>query len=117
LDNQEKEHKDMAENTSNNSEDYKIQPKDESIKDKIAGNISEFVKETKSSRDKESSFDIKSIIFGLFALIGFIILVYSIFVAVVGEPLASIADTVFVAVLIGSFTLVGIIVSHSFLKK
>ena len=52
VDNKEKEHKDMAENTSNNSEDYKIQPKDESIKDKIAGNISEFVKETKSSRDK-----------------------------------------------------------------
>ena len=117
LDNKEKEHKDMAENTSNNSEDYKIQPKDQSIKDKIAGNISEFVKETKSSRDKESSFDIKSIIFGLFALVGFIILVYSIFVAVIDEPLASITDTVFVAVLIGSFTLVGIIVSHSFLKK
>ena len=52
VDNKEKEHKDMAENTSNNSEDYKIQPKDESIKDKIYGNISEFVKETKSSRDK-----------------------------------------------------------------
>jgi hypothetical protein len=115
LDNKEKEHKDIAENISHNSEDYKIQPKDESIKDKIAGNISEFVKETKSS--KESSFDIKSIIFGLFALVGFIILVYSIFVAVIDESLASIADTVFVAVLIGSFTLVGIIVSHSFLKK
>ena len=69
------------------------------------------------SGDKESSFNIKSIIFGLFALIGFIILVYSIFVAVVGEPLASTADTVFVAILIGSFTIVGIIVSYSFLKE
>ena len=61
--------------------------------------------------------EIKSIIFALFALIGFIIIVYSIFVAVVGEPLASVADTVFVAVIIGSFTLIGIIVGRAFLKK
>ena len=61
--------------------------------------------------------EIKSIIFALFALIGFIIIVYSIFVAVVGEPLASVADTVFVAAIIGSFTLIGIIVGRAFLKK
>ena len=105
----------MAENTSNNSEDYTIQRKDESIKDKIYTKISEFGG-TKSG-DKESPFNIKSIIFGLFALIGFIIIIYSIFVAVVSEPLASIADTVFVAALIGSFTMVGVIFSYSFLKK
>jgi hypothetical protein len=111
----EKENKDMAENSVNNSEEYKIQRKDESIKDKIYTKMSEFGG-TKSG-DKESPFNIKSIIFGLFALIGFIILVYSIFVAVVSEPLASIADTVFVAALIGSFTMVGVIFSYSFLKK
>ena len=60
---------------------------------------------------------IKSIILGLFALIGFIILVYSIFIAVVGEPLASVADTVFIAALIGSFTLVATIVSYSYLNR
>ena len=54
--------------------------------------------------------EIKSIVIGLFALIGFIILIYSIFVGIVREPLASVADTVFVAVIIGSFTLVGIII-------
>ena len=53
--------------------------------------------------------EIKSIVIGLFALIGFIILIYSIFVGIVKEPLAYVADTVFVAVIIGSFTLVGII--------
>jgi hypothetical protein len=111
----EKENKDMTENSVNNSEEYKIQRKDESIKDKIYTKMSEFGG-TKSG-DKESPFNIKSIIFGLFALIGFIILVYSIFVAVVSEPLASIADTVFVAALIGSFTMVGVIFSYSFLKK
>jgi len=111
----EKENKDMADNNANNFEEYKIQRKDRSIKDKIYAKMSEFGG-TKSG-DKESPFNIKSIIFGLFALTGFIILVYSIFVAVVSEPLASIADTVFVAALIGSFTMVGVIFSYSFLKK
>jgi hypothetical protein len=115
FDSKEKENNDMAENSVNNSKEYKIQRKDESIKDKIYTKMSEFGG-TKSG-DKKSPFNIKSIIFGLFALIGFIILVYSIFVAVVSEPLASIADTVFVAALIGSFTMVGVIFSYSFLKK
>ena len=61
--------------------------------------------------------EIKSIVLGLFALIGFIILVYSIVIGIVGEPLASVADTVFVAVIIGSFTLVGIIIGQRILKK
>jgi hypothetical protein len=105
----------MAEHNSN-SDDYTRQGKNKSIKDKIFGKMSEFIGET-GSEEKGSSVAIKSMIFGLFALIGFIILVYSIFVAVVGEPLASVADTVFVAAIIGSFTLVGIIVSLLFLKK
>ena len=67
-------------------------------------------------RDDQNN-EIKSIVLGLFALIGFIILVYSIFVAVIGETLASTADTVFVAAIIGSFTLVGTIVGRVFLKK
>jgi hypothetical protein len=61
--------------------------------------------------------EIKSIVLGLFALIGFIILIYSIFIGIVGEPLASVADTVFVAVIIGSFTLVGLIIGRTLLKK
>ena len=36
---------------------------------------------------------------------------------VVGEPLASVTDTVFVAAIIGSFSLVGTIVGRVFLKK
>ena len=55
--------------------------------------------------------EIKSIVIGLFALIGFIILVYSIFIGIVREPLALVVDPVFVAVMIGCFTLVGIIIS------
>jgi hypothetical protein len=73
---------------------------------KLAENLlNKFIDYIKDVRNDE----IKSIVLGLFALIGFIILVYSLFVGIVGEPLASVADTVFVAVIIGSFTLVGII--------
>ena len=60
--------------------------------------------------------EVKSVVLGLFALIGFIIIIYSIFMGVVGVPLASVADTVFVAAIIGSFTLVGTIVGKRFSK-
>jgi uncharacterized membrane protein len=76
----------------------------------LLNKFNEYIKDVRSD-------EIKSIVLGLFALIGFIILVYSIFMGVVGEPLASVADTVFVAAIIGSFTLVGIIVGSAFLKK
>ena len=68
-------------------------PENEPVKDKISGKITEAGKEGKNVLRKTFSFGdqkdnngVKSIILGLFALIGFIILVYSIFVAVVGEP-------------------------------
>ena len=74
------------------------------------------IKSNDYKRDAEND-EIKSIVLGLFALIGFIILISSIFMGVVGEPLASVADTVFVAAIIGSFTLVGIIISQLLSKK
>jgi hypothetical protein len=107
--------KSSTENSTNNFEDYKVQRKNEPIKDKIYTKMSD-LGGTKNE-DKELSVNIKSIVFGLFALIGFIILVYSIFIGVVGEPLASVADTLFVGVIIGCFTLVGVIVGRAFLKK
>ena len=61
--------------------------------------------------------EIKSIVIGLFALIGFIVLIYSIFIGIVGEPLASVADTVFIAALIGSFILVATLISHLYIKR
>ena len=67
----------MAENLSRNSDNYKRQGKSESIKDKIFGKMSEFIGET-GGEEKGSSFAIKSIIFGLFALIGFILLLIEI---------------------------------------
>ena len=73
----------------------------------MAENLFNMFKE--SIRDVQND-EIKSIVIGLFALIGFIILIYSIVIGIVREPLASVIDTVFVAVIIGSFTLVGIII-------
>ena len=119
----------MADNIYKSSDDYKREvDKLTSTNNEIGQSTLKKVnpeKDTKEShtQDKKGSTfengssDIKSIVFGLFGLIGFIIIVYSIFVAVIGEPLASVADTVFVAALIGSFTLVSTLVGLIFLKK
>ena len=83
----------------------------------MAENMSNKSNDSKRETQNNDNNEIKSIILGLFALIGFIILIYSIFMGVVGEQLASVADTVFVAAIIGSFTLVGTIVGLIFIKK
>ena len=83
----------------------------------MAENMSNKSNDSKRETQNNDNNEIKSIILGLFALIGFIILISSIFMGVVGEQLASVADTVFVAAIIGSFTLVGTIVGRTFLKK
>jgi len=109
----------------NESRGYESKPVKDKISDKVPGSLTEVAKEGKNAIKKTFSFGeqkdknngIKSIILGLFALIGFIILVYSIFIAVIGEPLASVADTVFIAALIGSFTLVATIISYQFIKR
>ena len=82
----------------------------------MAENMSNKSNDSKRETQNNDNNEIKSIILGLFALIGFIILIYSIFMGVAGEQLASVADTVFVAAIIGSFTLVGTIVGRAFLK-
>ena len=99
-------------------------PITDTISGKISQSLTEAGKEGKNAIRKSFSIGeqndsggIKSIVLGLFALIGFIILVYSIFIAVIGEPLASVADTVFIAALIGSFTLVATIINHLYIKR
>ena len=108
----------------NDQRRFKNEPSKDKISGKITGSLTEAGKEGRNVLKKTFSFGdqndnngFKSIMLGLFALIGFIILVYSIFIAVIGEPLASVADTVFIAALIGSFTLVATIVSYSYLNR
>jgi hypothetical protein len=109
----------------NESRSHKNEPIKDKIFGKMSGSLKEVENEGKNAIRKTFSFGDqqdnknggKSIMLGLFALIGFIILVYSIFVAVMGEPLASVADTVFIAALRGSFTLVGTIISYLYINK
>jgi len=58
--------------------------------------------------------NIRMILLGLFALIGFIILVFAIFTASVSVELAQIATSVFmaafIAAIVGAFTLFGVVV-------
>ena len=118
----------MGDNIYKNSDNYKREIDKLTSNNEIGQYTAKTVNPEKDTKEwqtqdkKESTFengssDIKSIVFGLFALIGFIIIVYSIFTAVIGEPLASVADTIFIAALIGSFTLVGTIVGLIFLKE
>ncbi len=76
-------------------------------------------KEKDNTKDRLSdsariSNNIRTILLSLFALIGFIILVFAIFMAVVRVELAQIATSVFIAALIaaiaGAFTLFGVVV-------
>jgi hypothetical protein len=104
----------------NESQRQENKPISNTIPGKISQSLTDAgknaIKKSFSVEDNSGS-GIKSIVLGLFALIGFIILVYSIFIAVIGEPLASVADTVFVAALIGSFTLVATIINYLYIKK
>ncbi len=93
--------------------------RDEGLKDKIVGKISSTTmgksKEGNSVALSESarvSNNVRTVILGLFALVGFIILVFAVFTASVGAQLNQIqfANSVFIAAIVGAFTLVGVIV-------
>jgi hypothetical protein len=90
------------------------------FKEKVVGKITG----TTDSKSDESdvslsesiriSNNISMILLGLFALIGFIILVFAIFTASVSVELAQIATSVFmaafIAAIVGAFTLFGVVV-------
>ena len=101
-----------ADHNERDTKESEADKKVESIKENINGKISELVEHTKKDHKERESFNIKPILFWLFALIGFIIIIYAIFTAAVGQSLASVGDTVFVAALIGCFTLVATFVGR-----
>jgi hypothetical protein len=90
------------------------------FKDKIVGKITGTTDGKSDESDvslSESiriSNNIRMILLGLFALIGFIILVFAIFTASVSVELAQIATSVFmaafIAAIVGAFTLFGVVV-------
>ena len=106
-------------NNTNNKSDLSPSPEKKSIKDKIVGKISSttmgWSQEYNSVNLSESarvSNNVRTVILGLFALIGFIILVFAVFTASVGAELNQVqfANSVFIAAIVGAFTLVGVIV-------
>jgi hypothetical protein len=83
---------------------------------KITGTINSKLEESDISLSESIriSYTIRMILLGLFALIGFIILVFAIFAASVGVELAQISTSVFmaafIAAIVGAFTLFGVVV-------
>jgi hypothetical protein len=106
--------------TNNNKSDSSpSSPKTKGIKDKIIGKISSTT--TGKSQEENNvnlsestrvSNNVRTVILGLFALIGFIILVFAVFTASIGAQLDQVqfANSVFIAAIVGAFTLVGVIV-------
>jgi hypothetical protein len=88
------------------------------IKDKIVGKISSTMGKSQEdnnvnlSESATVSNNVRIVILALFALIGFIILVFAVFTASVGAQLDQVqfANSVFIAAIVGAFTLVGVIV-------
>ena len=105
-------------NNTNNKSDLSPSPRNKDIKDKIVGKISTTIgssQEDNSVNLSESarvSNSVKTVILGLFILIGFIILVFAVFTASMGDQLNQVqfANSVFIAAIVGAFTLVGVIV-------
>jgi hypothetical protein len=94
-------------------------PRTKGIKDKIVGKISSTT--TGKSQEENNvnlsesarvSNNVRTVILGLFALIGFIILVFAVFTASIGAQLDQVqfANSVFIAAIVGAFTLAGVIV-------
>ncbi|MGB7632720.1 MAG: hypothetical protein WBL68_03270 [Nitrososphaeraceae archaeon] len=90
------------------------------FKDKIVGKITSTTlgkadrNDISLSESIRLSNNIRAILMGLFALIGFIVLVYAIFTASVSVELAQISTSVFmaafIAAIVAAFTLFGVVV-------
>jgi uncharacterized protein YjbJ (UPF0337 family) len=114
--NEENRVKGYYEDTTNTNNNKSSQ--DEGLKDKFVGKISSTMGKSKEgnsvalSESARVSNNVRSVILGLFALIGFIILVFAVFTASVGAQLNQVqfANSVFIAAIVGAFTLVGVIV-------
>ncbi len=106
------------ENNNKESSVDKYKEKAKSFTDKIVNKISNIdgVKEIESSIDKSSN--VKFITFGLFALIGFIVVIYAILVIVVAADTAiQSANVFFVVTIISISTLFGPFIYKIFLSK
>jgi hypothetical protein len=88
----------------------KDKEKTKSFTDKIVNKISNIDGVTEMENTIDKSSNVKFITFGLFALIGFIVIIYAILVAVVANTVIQSANVFFVVTIISISTLVGTLV-------
>ncbi|HEX7258223.1 MAG TPA: hypothetical protein VF242_09190 [Nitrososphaeraceae archaeon] len=98
------------ENNNNESSVDKYKEKAKSFTDKIVNKISNIddVKRNEIAGDKSSN--VRFITFGLFTLIGFIVVIYAILVAVVADTAIQSANVFFVVTILSISILVGTLV-------
>ena len=116
--NEENRVKGYYEDTTNTNSNNNKSSENEGLKDKFVGKISSTMGKSEEgnsvalSESARVSNNVRTVILGLFALIGFIILVFAVFTASVGAQLNQVqfANSVFIAAIVGAFTLVGVIV-------
>lgn len=116
--NEQDKNQDYHKYSSNTVSDYEEPYEPTPARDK--GNIDNSVGKISTQQDMNNNLsestrvsnNVRTVILGLFALIGFIILVFAVFTAGVGGQLNQVqfANSVFIAAIVGAFTLVGVIV-------
>ena len=110
---------DTSNTTTDNKSDSLAPSEKKGIKEKIVSKISGKSQEGNNhllslSESARVSNNVRTVILGLFILIGFIILVFAVFTAAIGAQLNQVqfANSVFIAAIVGAFTLVGVIVNQ-----
>ena len=116
--NEQDENQDYRKYSSDTVSDYEGPSEPTPARDK--GNIDKIVGKISTQQDMNNNLsesakvsnNVRTVILGLFVLIGFIILVFAAFTAGVGGQLNQVqfANSVFIAAIVGAFTLVGVIV-------
>ena len=91
----------------NNNKESIDKDKAKSFTDKIVNKISNISSIRRIELTIDKSSNVKYITFGLFALIGFIVLIYAILVAVVADTVIQSANVFFVVTIISISTLFG----------
>jgi uncharacterized membrane protein len=104
-------------NISNTNDTSSSNKEKKSFKEQLVNKTQDFLNVDQKIATTNNTFNFGKVLVGLFILIGFIIVVYSIFAAVVGESNTHAANIVFIIALICASTLVGIIFHYIAVKK
>src|SRR5215213_11597485 len=107
----------LIENNNKESAVDKDKEKSKSFKEKIVNKISHIDDIRRSEIAVDKSSNVRFITFGLFVLIGFIVVIYAILVAVVADTAIQSANVFFVVTILSISILVGTLVYRIVLSK